>query len=272
MKTGLQGRLERSVVGVARRTAVLLAVLTTSLIGFNLASAATARADGGATAGAVGGELCDGYAACSTDGFTTNGYPANAKTSWWRMYPGDNCTNYVAYVESQTFGVTEPTYLLGDAYQWAENAAANGVPVNDTPSVGAVAFWGPGTLGMKRYGHVAIVQAVGPDGSYIDVSQSGMGVSDNGYDWQRIYLNSTSWEPWPASFIHFAGTNIPQPQTPAQPVQALAPVSWPQVMLTQLSWGPGSIGISDAVIQLPTFGAAVQLPNFGSDASEGGVL
>jgi surface antigen len=247
MEIELQGFLERLVVGVAYRTAVLLAVLTTSLVGSGLISAAAARAD----ADTDGGVLCSGYAACSTDGFTTNGYPANAKTSWWRMFPGDNCTNYVAYVESQVFGVTEPTYLLGDAYQWAGNASANGIPVNDTPTVGAVAFWGSGTLGMKRYGHVAIVQAVGPNGSYIDISQSGMGKSDNGYDWERIYANSASWEPWPDSFIHFAGTNVPQPQ-PQPPSQTLPPpVIWPQVPTPDLSWGPGIIGSTVAPLQLP---------------------
>jgi surface antigen len=190
--------------------AALLAVLTAGLIALSLASAGAARAD----VDTDGGLLCGGYAACSTDGFTTNGYPANARTSWWRMYPGDNCTNYVAYVESQVFGVPEPAYLLGDAYQWAGNAAANGVAVDNTPSVGAVAYWGPDTPGMKRYGHVAIVQAVAADGSYIDVSQSGMGTSDDGYGWQRIYANSSSWEPWPQSFIHFPGTDVPQPPQP----------------------------------------------------------
>jgi surface antigen len=237
---------------------VLLAVLTTSLIGLNLTSVAAARADSGAATGAVGGELCSGYAACSTDGFTTNGYPANASTSWWRMYPGVNCTNYVAYVESQIFDVTAPAYLLGNAYQWAGNASASGVPVNDTPSVGAVAYWGSSATGMGHYGHVAIVQAVGPNGSYIDVSQSGMGKSDDGYDWQRIYANSTSWEPWPDSFIHFPGTKIPEPRaqsaSASAPAPALAPIAWPQVMLTQLTWGPGTIGVSSAALQLPTLG------------------
>jgi surface antigen len=226
-----------------RRAAVLLCVLTTSLIGSGLAAAVAARAD----ASADGGLVCSGYAACSAGTFTTNGYLANAETSWWRMYPGDNCTNYVAYVESQFFGVTEPTYLLGDAYQWAANASANGVPVDDTPSVGAVAYWGAETPGMKRYGHVAIVQAVGPSGSYIDVSQSGMGKSDDGYDWERIYQNSTSWEPWPDSFIHFPGTNIPR-----TPAPQLATVSWPQVTPSQLSWAPVSVGVSSNAAALPT--------------------
>jgi surface antigen len=237
METGLQGHLERSVVGVARRTAVLLAVLTTSLAGLGLGSAAAARA--ATDVSGFGGELCSGYAACSTDGFTTNGYPANAKTSWWRMYPGVNCTNYVAYVESQIFGVTDPGYLLGDAYQWAANASANGIQVDDSPTVGAVAFWGSNAPGMDHYGHVAIVQAVGPDGSYIDVSQSGMGSANNGYDWERIYLDSTSWEPWPGSFIHFPGTNIPSP----------AAVLVTQLMLAHVRSGSDLSGGESAPLQ-----------------------
>ncbi len=298
METGLQVFLERSVVGVARRTAVLLAVLTTTMLGLGVGSALaqpaptipatpTTPATPTVTSPTVttttvttptvtsptvatttptvttttptpppvtteGVLLCSGYKACSTGGFTTNDYAANEKTSWWRMYPGDNCTNYVAYVESQVFGVTEPTYLLGDADQWAANAGANGVPVDDTPTVGAVAFWGAGTVGMKRYGHVAIVEAVGPNASYIDVSQSGMGKSDNGYDWERIYAASTAWEPWPNSFIHFPGANIPQPQAQAAAVQA--PVTWPQVMLSQLTWGTQSSGAAIPLLQLPTLG------------------
>jgi surface antigen len=304
METRLQVFLERSVVGVTRRTAVLLAVLTTTMLGLGVLGVGSAVARPAAmappapartlvstspattaatpTTGATttptvatstvatttaatvttttpapppvtteGVLLCSGYTACSTDGFTTNGYAANEKTSWWRMYPGDNCTNYVAYVESQVFGVTEPTYLLGDADQWAANAGANGVPVDNTPTVGSVAFWGAGTVGMKRYGHVAIVEAVGPNDSYIDVSQSGMGKSDDGYDWERIYAGSTVWEPWPNSFIHFPGANIPQPQAQAAAVQA--PVTWPQVMLSQLTWGTQSNG-ADTLLQLPTLG------------------
>jgi surface antigen len=240
MEIELQGFLERSVVGVARRTAVLLAVLTTTLVGFGLSSAAAARAEGF--------DLCAGYSACSTGSFTTHDYQDHADTSWWRMFPGDNCTNYAAYVESQVFGVTEPTYLLGDAYQWAPNAAANGVPVNGTPSVGAVAYWRSRTPGMGRDGHVGIVEAVAPDGSYIDVSESGMGKANNGYDWERIYQNTPSWEPWPDSFIHFPGTDIPQPSTLPPP----PPVTWPQVAPPVLSWGTGTIGSADAPLQLPS--------------------
>ena len=125
------------------------------------------------------------------------------------MYPGDNCTNYAAYVESQVYGVPTPDYLLGDGGQWGDRAALEGVPVDGTPSVGAVAVWDADAPGMGGYGHVAVVEAVAADGSSIEVSQSGMGTADNGYDWQRISRDSPSWEPWPSSFIHFSGLAVP---------------------------------------------------------------
>ena len=56
------------------------------------------------------------------------------------MYPGDNCTNYVAFVESTVYGVSTPTYDLGNGYTWASAAANNGVLVNHTPTVGSVAY------------------------------------------------------------------------------------------------------------------------------------
>jgi len=66
------------------------------------------------------------------------------------MYPGDNCTNYAAYVESEVYGVSTPDYLLGDGGQWGERAALEGVPVDGTPSAGAVAVVGCGTLPAWR--------------------------------------------------------------------------------------------------------------------------
>ena len=198
MKTVLQGFLERSVACASRGTALLLTVLAATLAGFGLCSAAAARADGL--------ELCAGYAACSTGGFSTHDYQYAAAVSWWSMYPGDNCTNYAAYVESQVYGVSTPDHLLGDGGQWGEQAALEGVPVDDTPTVGAVAVWGADTPGMGGYGHVGVVEAIGPDGNYIDVSQSGMGTANDGYNWERVYRSGSSWESWPSSFIHFAGS------------------------------------------------------------------
>jgi surface antigen len=203
MHSGLQGGLGRLRAG----TAPLLAAL--ACLG---AHAATARADGS--------ELCAGYAGCSTGGFTTHDYQYAAGESWWAMYSGDNCTNYAAYVESQVYGVPTPDVLLGDGGQWADRASEAGIPVDDTPSVGSVAVWDDGAPGMGGYGHVAIVEAAAPDGSYIDVSQSGMGAADDGFDWERIYRDGSAWEPWPNSFIHFSGSALPS--TPPQQGQRIA--------------------------------------------------
>jgi surface antigen len=116
------------------------------------------------------------------------------------MYAGDNCTNYVAYAES-TFGVETPSYSLGNADEWAAAAAAHGVLVNHTPTVGAVAVWS-GDMGGS--GHVGIVEAVGPSVSYVVISQQHMIVAD-GYDWVRIYPGGSKnqWQAWPSAFIHF---------------------------------------------------------------------
>jgi surface antigen len=200
MKTELQVLLKQSVAGAPRRTALLLAVLIATFSGLGLRAAA---------ANADGFDLCTGYAACSTGSFTTHYYELSAADSWWRMYPGDNCTNYVAFVESQVYDVPEPDFQLGDGGQWGYRAAEYGVPVNEDPTVGSVAVWDAGAPGMGGYGHVAVVEDVAPNGSYIDVSQSGMGSADDGYDWERIYASGGSWEPWPDSFIHFAGSAIP---------------------------------------------------------------
>jgi surface antigen len=201
MKTELRGFLERSVACASRGTALLLTVLAATLAGLGLCSAVAAHADGL--------ELCAGYATCAASGFTTHDYEYSAADSWWSMYAGDNCTNYAAYVESQVYGVPTPDYLLGDGGQWGERAALEGVPVDGTPSVGAVAVWDANTPGMGGYGHVGVVEAVAADGSSIEVSQSGMGTADDGFDWQQISKDSPAWEPWPSSFIHFTGPAVP---------------------------------------------------------------
>ncbi len=200
MQFGLTG-LGRPCRVSLRLLTLWLTVLTTSLAYLGAGAATRAAAETSI--------VCAGYSGCSTTPFTTHGYEHNEDVSWWSMYAGDNCTNYAAYVESQVYGVPTPGYLLGDAYQWSSNAAAHGIEVDTTPSVGAVADWSADAPGMGGYGHVAVVEAVGPGNSYIDVSESGMGTSADGYDWERIYAHQSSWEPWPAGFIHFTGTRFP---------------------------------------------------------------
>ena len=200
MTYALQGFLKPLIAAAHRRTALFFTVLSAVFVCIGAFSACSAQA-------ADTSELCSGYAACSIDGFTTNGYQYAADQMWWSMYPGINCTNYVAYVESHVYGVAKPASLFGDGGDWGYNAVATGVPVNDTPTVGAVAVWDMGS-GIPQ-GHVAIVQAIGPHNRYIVVSQSGMWEDTDGFGWQRIDRRGGSWEPWPNSFIHFSGTNMP---------------------------------------------------------------
>jgi hypothetical protein len=159
---------------------------------------------------ATGTRLCDGYAACTAAGFPSHDYGVHGSGSYWLMSAGDECTNYAAYVEQTVYGVPAPGYILGDGGSWAITAAAHGAAVDHTPSVGAVAEWDDGTDGIGGPGHVGVVEAVGQVGdriSWIDVSQQHIDSDADGYDWERIYAHSSSstWEPWPSHFIHFAG-------------------------------------------------------------------
>jgi hypothetical protein len=163
-----------------------------------------------AGARAAGRRLCDGYAACTAAGYPSHGYGAHAGNSYWTMSAGDECTNYTAYVEQTEYGVSPPGYVLGDGGVWAQSAAAHGVVVDHTPTVGAVAEWDDGTAGINGPGHVGVVESVGRLGhgiAWIDISQQHIDGDVDGYDWERIYAHSSSssWEPWPSNFIHFSG-------------------------------------------------------------------
>jgi surface antigen len=167
--------------------------------------------------------ICSGYAACSQGSFTTHGYQNHSGSSYWTMYPGDNCTNYVAFVESTAFGVSTPTYDLGDGGLWSTAAAQHGVLVNHTPSVGSVAVWSGANSGMPGEGHVAVVEAVGPSQNYIVISQQHMLDDPEGYDWSVIAQQSSAnqWEQWPTSFIHFPSASNLHPAVALARVLAL---------------------------------------------------
>jgi surface antigen len=149
--------------------------------------------------------LCTGYAACAAGGHSNYGYATAGGRSYWAMSAGDECTNYVAYVESAEFLAPAPRFGLGNAGQWASAAASHGVTVNNVPAVGAVAEWDAGSFGIGGEGHVAVVQKVGPRDTYIVISQQHNSSDVNGYDWTRINAGfpSDSWQSWPSHFIHF---------------------------------------------------------------------
>ncbi|MBV9894418.1 MAG: CHAP domain-containing protein [Chloroflexi bacterium] len=158
---------------------------------------------------ATAGPLCEGYGACSVAPFTTHNYQPVMSTSYWGMTTGVECTNYVAYVESSDYGVPTPNYALGNAANWATAAKNNGVTVNQTPTVGAVAQWNANDPDIGSDGHVAIVEQVGPNDSFIVISQDNWSSDTDKYGWALI-LNGASnqGEPWPDNFIHFRTTTL----------------------------------------------------------------
>lgn len=158
-----------------------------------------------AAASRVSWVMCSGYVECKAHGHSDHGYPGHAGDSYWRMTVGNECTNYVAYVEARVFRARRPRYLLGDAGQWAAAARAHGVVVNHVPSRGAVAEWDDGAPGMGSEGHVAVVERVGRHDRYIVISQQHIGSDRNGYDWTRINAGfpSADWQEWPDHFLHF---------------------------------------------------------------------
>ena len=168
-----------------------------------------AGATGPQTARVPSSILCQGYSGCDGRGYASHAYGPHSGASYWRMSAGDECTNYVAYVESVVYHVRTPGYLLGDAGQWPETARAHGVAVNNVPAVGAVAEWNDGAPGIGGAGHVAVVEKVGPRDRYIVISQQHMSSDVDGYDWTRINagFTATQWQEWPDNFIHFPVRN-----------------------------------------------------------------
>ena len=57
---------------------------------------------------------------------------------------------------------------LGNGYQWREGWQARGWKVSTTPAANSVAWWGAnGASGIGEYGHVAWIDSVAEDGSFI---------------------------------------------------------------------------------------------------------
>lgn len=77
-----------------------------------------------------------------------------------RNYAGQ-CTWY-AWERRQAIGRPLPAMVLGNAYSWASTLGSAGYLVNRTPAVGAVLQTSGGGGG---YGHVAVVESIGSDGS-----------------------------------------------------------------------------------------------------------
>ena len=90
---------------------------------------------------------------------TQTGYPGNA-------YALGQCTWYVYNRVNQTGHSIDP--FLGNGADWNDSAIAKGYQVTNKPVAGSAVVFEPGVAGSHSYyGHVAFVEHVYPDGSFL---------------------------------------------------------------------------------------------------------
>lgn len=150
--------------------------------------------------------LCSGYAECQAAGYGHAGYRQASSTSYWRMYVGHNCTNYVAYRLIQS-GMPDvrPWEGNGNASNWGVAMASI---TDQTPTVGSVAWYKPNVTPAGSNGHVAYVEQVISDTEII-VSEDYWG---GDFHWRRVTKTGGG---WPSGFIHFNDRVVAPTTAPA---------------------------------------------------------
>jgi surface antigen len=139
--------------------------------------------------------LCSGYTTCKDAGYSHFGYKGASRKMWWRMYSGHNCTNYVAYrLVKRGMSAERPWDGTGMAYNWGR---ANRSITDQTPMVGAVAWWNANSGGVGSSGHVAYVQQV--------ISNTKIIISEDSWsgDFHWSKLTKAGDGRWPSGFVHF---------------------------------------------------------------------
>src|SRR5690625_2269154 len=84
-------------------------------------------------------------------------------TGGTNFYPGGECTWYAFERRAELGKAVSGSW--GDAKNWAGNASAQGLTVNNTPSVGAIIQSPAYSNGAYGMGHVGVVESVNGDGS-----------------------------------------------------------------------------------------------------------
>ncbi|WP_334173515.1 CHAP domain-containing protein [Sinomonas sp.] len=95
------------------------------------------------------------------------------------------CVDFALWRVNQAYGSTSAPFrftnadfrgdggVLGNAVTWLDGWRAKGWPVGTTPRAGAVVYYAPGVGGAGDVGHVAVVKAVNPDGSFLEEGYNG---------------------------------------------------------------------------------------------------
>jgi surface antigen/acyl dehydratase len=140
--------------------------------------------------------------------------PSCVGWSYWpdrQSHPDGQCTYYAydrrpdIWAAARTAGVATNHW---NAYLWADNARAGGMRVGTTPAIGAIAVF-PIGYGGSSVGHVAYVEAVNGDGSYV--------VSE--HNWNHNWTTTTRRAaPYPGvQFIYGGSAADATPSTPLTP-------------------------------------------------------
>jgi len=168
--------------------------------------------------------LCTGYNSCSGLGYSHAGYAENKGNSYWNMYTGTNCTNYVAYRLITTNGLPNkrPAAGVGNARDWGTAMVS---ATNSTPAVGAIAWWG------KTGNHVAYIEQVVSDNE-IWVSESNW---SGAFDWRKITRSGGG---WPDGIIHFTPSAAPSLVNSAKPTVVGVPKVGTAVKASVGAWSP----------------------------------
>ncbi|MCF6376327.1 CHAP domain-containing protein [Nocardioides KLBMP 9356] len=170
--------------------------------------------------------LCTGYAGCQAAGYGNFGYRTASSTMYWKMYAGHNCTNYVAYRLIQSgMPATRPWEGNGNASNWGVAMASI---TDQSPRVGAVAWYRSNVSPAGSNGHVAFVEQVISD-SEIIVSEDYWG---GDFHWRRVTKTGGG---WPSGFIHF-NDRVVEPTTP--PVITGSPAVGSPLAVDLGAWTP----------------------------------
>lgn len=188
--------------------------------------------------------LCTGYQGCADAGYSHAGYKSAGGQMYWRMYSGHNCTNYVAYrMVANGMPNTRPWNGEGDADNWGRAMASI---TDQTPLVGAVAWWKANTPGAGSSGHVAYVERV-VSSTEIVISEDSWG---GDFHWRTIVKSGRG---WPSGFVHF-NDRVIAPTSPPRIVgtpQVGVPLTstrglWSQPGTLAYQWSAGGTPIAGA--------------------------
>ena len=162
---------------------------------------------------------------------TGDDYPTNLKNAAkdalidpWLFYNRE-CVSFVAWRLNQQGGtptapwsfqnnMTGPNGVavhFGNGYEWLAAAKKGGWTVDHTPTVGAVAYWGPYEGGASSLGHVAIVASVNADKT-ANIEEYNYGVS--GAYHQRSSVTAT----W---YLHIQDQGTPTDQQRTDSIRRL---------------------------------------------------